>query len=242
MIELSDIHTWYGDSYILQGVSLRVEDASIVALLGRNGMGKTTTIRSIMGLTPPRKGSIVYNGNELIGLPPHKIARLGIGLVPQGRLIFSSLSVTENLRMAARTGGKKDPWTLDKVFTVFPKLAERRKNKGNLLSGGEQQMLTIARALMTNPDLMLFDEPSEGLAPVVVDEVFRVIRELKAAGQSILLVEQDFSMAMSAADYAYIMSRGTIVHESTPDKLIKNENVKSMYLGVGESGSEANER
>jgi branched-chain amino acid transport system ATP-binding protein len=242
MIELSDIHTWYGDSYILQGVSLRVEDASIVALLGRNGMGKTTTIRSIMGLTPPRKGSIVYNGNELIGLPPHKIARLGIGLVPQGRLIFSSLSVTENLRMAARTGGKKDPWTLDKVFTVFPKLAERRKNKGNLLSGGEQQMLTIARALMTNPDLMLFDEPSEGLAPVVVDEVFRVIRELKAAGQSILLVEQDFSMAMSVADHAYIMSRGTIVHESTPDKLINNENVKSMYLGVGESGSEANER
>jgi branched-chain amino acid transport system ATP-binding protein len=234
MIELKDIHTWYGDSYILQGVSLQVKDGTIVALLGRNGMGKTTTIRSIMGLTPPRKGSILYNGQQIVGLPPHRIARLGIGLVPQGRQIFASLSVTENLKMAARTGNKKDPWTLEKVFSVFPKLEERRKNKGNLLSGGEQQMLTIARALMTNPDLMLFDEPSEGLAPVVVDEVFRVIRELKAAGQSILLVEQDFGMAMGVADYAYIMSKGTIVYESIPDELIDNESVKSMYLGVGE--------
>ena len=212
MLEVKDIHTWYGDSYTLQGVSLEVKDGTVVALLGRNGMGKTTTIRSIMGLTPPRKGSISFNGRELVGLPSYKIARLGIGLIPQGRLIFSSLSVLENLKMAARTGAKKDPWTLDKVFTVFPKLAERRKNKGNLLSGGEQQMLTIARALMTNPDLLLFDEPSEGLAPVVVDEVFRVIRELKAAGESILLVEQDFGMAMGVADYAYIMSKGTVVY------------------------------
>jgi branched-chain amino acid transport system ATP-binding protein len=234
VLELHDIHTWYGDSYILQGVSLEVKDATIVALLGRNGMGKTTTIRSIMGLTPPRKGSIVYNGQEIIGLSPHKIARLGIGLIPQGRMIFSSLSVTENLKMAARTGDKKDPWTLDKVFSVFPKLQERRKNKGNLLSGGEQQMLTIARALMTNPDLLLFDEPSEGRAPVVVEEVFRVIEELKAAGQSILLVEQDFGMAMSVADYTYIMSKGTIVYDSAPEELINNESVKSAYLGVGE--------
>jgi branched-chain amino acid transport system ATP-binding protein len=218
----------------LQGVTLEVKDGSVVALLGRNGMGKTTTIRSIMGLTPPRKGSITFNGKELVGLPSYKIARLGIGLIPQGRLIFSSLSVTENLKMAARTSGKTDPWTLDKVFAVFPKLQERRKNKGNLLSGGEQQMLTIARALMTNPDLLLFDEPSEGLAPVVVDEVFRVIRELKAAGESILLVEQDFGMAMSVADNAFIMSKGTVVYESTPDKLIDNESVKSTYLGVGE--------
>jgi branched-chain amino acid transport system ATP-binding protein len=149
-------------------------------------------------------------------------------------LIFSSLSVVENLKMAARTSGKKDPWTLDKVFAVFPKLAERRKNKGNLLSGGEQQMLTIARALMTNPDLLLFDEPSEGLAPVVVDEVFRVIRELKEAGESILLVEQDFGMAMSVADYAYIMSKGMVVYESVPELLIDNESIKATYLGVGE--------
>lgn len=234
MLEVKDIHTWYGDSYILQGVSLEVKDGTVVALLGRNGMGKTTTIRSIMGLTPPRKGSILFDGHELVGMPSYKIARLGIGLIPQGRLIFSSLSVTENLKMAARTGGKTDPWTLDKVFAVFPKLSERRKNKGNLLSGGEQQMLTIARALMTNPDLLLFDEPSEGLAPVVVDEVFRVIRELKAAGESILLVEQDFGMAMSVADYAYIMSKGTVVYESAPDGLVDNEPIKATYLGVGE--------
>ena len=234
VLEVKDIHTWYGDSYILQGVSFEVKDACIVTLLGRNGMGKTTTIRSIMGLTRPRKGSILYNGQEIVGFQPNKIARLGLGLIPQGRMIFSSLSVTENLKMAARTGDKEDPWTLDKVFSVFPKLAERRKNKGNLLSGGEQQMLTIARALMTNPDLLLFDEPSEGLAPVVVDEVFRVISELKAGGQSILLVEQDFGMAMSVADYAYIMSKGVIVHESTPEELIDNESIKSMYLGVGE--------
>jgi branched-chain amino acid transport system ATP-binding protein len=234
MLEVKDIHTWYGDAYVLQGVSLQVKDASCVALLGRNGMGKTTTIRSVMGFTTPRKGSILYNGRETVGLQAHKIARLGIGLVPQGRLIFSSLSVTENLTMAARSRGKDDPWTLEKVFSVFPKLAERRKNKGNLLSGGEQQMLTIARALMTNPDLLLFDEPSEGLAPVIVDEVFRVIGELKAAGQSILLVEQDFGMAMGVADYAYIMSKGTVVYESAPSELIDNESVKSAYLGVGE--------
>jgi branched-chain amino acid transport system ATP-binding protein len=234
MIQLQDIHTWYGDSYVLQGVSLEVKDATIVALLGRNGMGKTTTIRSIMGLTPPRKGTILLNGHNIVGMQPHRIARLGIGLIPQGRMIFQSLSVVENLKMAARTGGKEDPWTLERVFEVFPKLEERRKNKGNLLSGGEQQMLTIARALMTNPDLLLFDEPSEGLAPVVVQEVFRVIQSLKAAGQSILLVEQDFGMAMSVADYAYVMSKGTIVYESAPDELIENESVKSVYLGVGE--------
>jgi len=234
MLEIKDIHTWYGDSYVLQGVSLQVKEASIVALLGRNGMGKTTTIRSIMGFAPPRKGSILFKGEEIVGLPSYKIARLGIGLVPQGRMIFSSLSVTENLKIAARTSDRSDLWTLDKVFQVFPKLAERRKNKGNMLSGGEQQMLTIARALMTNPDLMLFDEPSEGLAPVVVEEVFSVIRDLKAAGQSILLVEQDFSVAMSVADHAYIMSKGTIVYDSVPDQLIDNESVKATYLGVGE--------
>ena len=233
MIELRDIHTWYGDSYVLQGVSLQVKDATCVALLGRNGMGKTTTIRSIMGLTPPRRGAIVLNGRNIVGLPPFRIARLGIGLVPQGRMIFPSLSVTENLKMAARTGDKEDPWTLEKVFTLFPKLKERSKNKGNLLSGGEQQMLTIARALMTNPDLILLDEPSEGLAPIVVQEVFRVVEQLKASGHSILLVEQDFGMAMEVADYVYIMSKGSIVYESTPDELMDNESIKSRYLGVG---------
>ena len=166
-------------------------------------------------------------------MPPERIARTGIGLVPQGRMIFPSLSVTENLTMAARTGDKKDPWTLEKVYETFPRLKERGKNKGNLLSGGEQQMLTIARALMTNPDLIMLDEPSEGLAPIVVQEVYRVIERLKAAGQSILLVEQDFGMAMSVADYAYIMSKGAIVVRSAPAELIENEAVKEQYLGVG---------
>jgi branched-chain amino acid transport system ATP-binding protein len=233
MLEISDIHTWYGDSYVLQGVDMEVKDGTVVALLGRNGMGKTTTIRSIIGLTPPRKGSIKFNGTELVGMAPEKIARTGIGLVPQGRMIFPSLSVTENLTMAARTGGKKDPWTLEKVYETFPRLKERCKNKGNLLSGGEQQMLTIARALMTNPDLIMLDEPSEGLAPIVVQEVYRIIERLKAAGQSILLVEQDFGMAMSVADYAYIMTKGEIVYGSEPQELIGNEAVKEKHLGVG---------
>jgi branched-chain amino acid transport system ATP-binding protein len=233
VLAISDIHTWYGESYVLQGVTLEVKDGTVVALLGRNGMGKTTTIRSVMGLTPPRKGSIRFNGAELVGMPPNQIARTGIGLVPQGRMIFPSLSVTENLTMAARTGDKEDPWTLERVYEIFPRLKERGKNKGNLLSGGEQQMLTIARALMTNPDLIMLDEPSEGLAPIVVQEVYRIIEQLKAGGQSILLVEQDFGMAMSVADYAYIMSKGSIVYGSEPRDLIGNEAVKTQYLGVG---------
>jgi branched-chain amino acid transport system ATP-binding protein len=233
MLVIKDIHTWYGDSYVLQGVTMQVFDGTVVALLGRNGMGKTTTIRSIMGLTPPKKGSIAFNGQELVGLPPEKIARTGIGLVPQGRMIFPSLSVTENLTMAARPGERQDPWTLEKVYETFPRLKERGKNKGNLLSGGEQQMLTIARALMTNPSLIMLDEPSEGLAPIVVQEVYRIIERLKEAGQSILLVEQDFGMAMSVADHAYIMSKGAIVYDSTPQELIENEPVKAQYLGVG---------
>jgi branched-chain amino acid transport system ATP-binding protein len=232
MITLDNIHTYYGDSYVLQGVSLEVKDGSVVALMGRNGMGKTTTIRSIIGLNPPRRGKIIFKGQEIQGLAPNRIARLGVGLVPQGRQIFPSLSVTENLLVAARSSGKKDPWDLEKVYSVFPKLKERSKNKGNLLSGGEQQMLTIARALMTNPDLVLFDEPSEGLAPIVVQEVGRVIKGLKESGFSILLVEQNFSMAMELADYVYIISKGVIIHESIPDKLNNNDEIKAKYLGV----------
>lgn len=233
MLEIKDIHTYYGESHVLHGVSMEVKDGTVVALLGRNGMGKTTTIRSIMGLTPPRAGSITFNGTELAGLAPEKISRAGIGLVPQGRMIFPSLSVTENLSMAARTSGKDDPWTLEKVYDTFPRLRERGKNKGNLLSGGEQQMLTIARALLTNPDLIMFDEPSEGLAPIVVQEVYRIIERLKKAGQSILLVEQDFGMAMGVADYAYIMIKGEIVYASEPRELMDNEAVKTKHLGVG---------
>ena len=232
MLELQDIHTYYGDSYVLQGISLSVKDSSVVALLGRNGMGKTTTIRAIIGFNRPRLGTISFKGNVISTLPANRIAQMGIGLVPQGRRIFSTLSVIENLMMAARSSGKKDPWTLDKIYSFFPILKERAKNKGNLLSGGEQQMLTIARALMTNPDLLLLDEPSEGLAPIIVREVGQIIGELKSGGFSILLVEQNLSIALKASDYVYIMNKGMIVYESTPDDVRNNEEIKARYIGV----------
>jgi branched-chain amino acid transport system ATP-binding protein len=232
MLELKDVHTYYGLSYILQGVSLKVNDGSVVALLGRNGMGKTTTIRTIIGFNPPRKGTINFNGNVISGLPPNRIAQMGIGLVPQGRRIFPSLSVAENLTMAARGNKAANAWTLEKIYELFPRLKERAKNRGTLLSGGEQQMLTIARALMTNPSLLMLDEPSEGLAPIVVKEVGRTIRQLKEHGFSILLVEQNLTMALTVADYVYIISKGQIVYESTPDKLKNSSETKAKYLGV----------
>jgi branched-chain amino acid transport system ATP-binding protein len=232
MLKLVDIHTYYGESYVLRGVSLGVSEGSVVALLGRNGMGKTTTIRSIIGLTPPRRGKVFYREKEMTTLPPEKIAKLGIGLVPQGRYIFPSLSVTENLTMAARGAGKADSWSLDKVYALFPILRERSNCRGTLLSGGEQQMLAIGRALMTNPQLILMDEPSEGLAPMIVKEVGKIIYQLKQKGFSILLVEQNLPMALKVADYLYILSNGKIVHESTPVQLRSNDEVKARHLGV----------
>lgn len=232
MLELKDIHTYYGESYILQGISLKVNEGSVVALLGRNGMGKTTTIRSIIGIAPPRRGEVIFKGENIAGLPSYTIARKGIGLVPQGREIFPSLSVKENLTMAARGGSKESGWTLDKVYDLFPILKKRAGNKGNMLSGGEQQMLTIARALMTNPSLLMLDEPSEGLAPIIVEEVGRIINQIKQSGLSILLVEQNLNMALWLADYVYIISKGQIVYESTPDKLNKEEGIKSKFLGI----------
>jgi len=232
MLELVDVHTYYGESYVLQGISLEVKEGSVVALLGRNGMGKTTTIRSIIGFTPPRRGVIRFKGRDITGLQPYKIARMGIGLVPQGRHIFPSLNVKENLTMSARETGKPEAWSLDRVYSLFPILKERASCKGNLLSGGEQQMLTIGRALMTNPALLLMDEPSEGLAPIIVREVGHVIRQLKESGFSILLVEQNLPVALGVADYVYIVSKGVIVYESTPKELKGNEEVKTKYLGV----------
>ena len=232
MLQLVDVHTYYGESHVLQGISLNVDQGSVVALLGRNGMGKTTTIRSIIGFTPPRRGVVRFKGKDITGLEPHQIAQMGIGLVPQGRHIFPSLSVRENLTMSARDTGKPGAWSLDRVYSLFPLLKERANLRGTLLSGGEQQMLTISRALMTNPELLLMDEPSEGLAPIIVKEISRVISQLKASGFSILLVEQHLPMALAVADYTYIVSKGTIVYESTPDELEKNEEVKNTYLGV----------
>jgi branched-chain amino acid transport system ATP-binding protein len=232
MLELVDVHTYYGETHVLQGISLQVGEGSVVALLGRNGMGKTTTLRSIVGLTPPRQGVIRFKGKDITGLQPYKIARMGIGMVPQGRRIFPSLSVKENLTMSARDTGKAGVWSLDRVYSLFPILKERAGYRGTLLSGGEQQMLAIARTLMTNPELLLIDEPSEGLAPTIVREVGRIISQLKEAGHSILLVEQNLPMVLGVADYAYIASKGVIVYESTPEELKGNEEAKIKYLGV----------
>jgi branched-chain amino acid transport system ATP-binding protein len=232
MLEVDGIHTYYGESHTLHGVSLRIKEGQVVTLLGRNGMGKTTTIRSIIGFTPPRQGAIAFKGIDITHLPSHQIARLGIGLIPQGRHIFPSLSVEENLTVAARRSGRAGAYVLDKLYATFPILKERAKVKGTLLSGGEQQMLAIGRALMTNPDLLLMDEPSEGLAPIVVKEIAGIIRELKKEGISILLVEQNITLACTTADYAYVINKGVIVRELSPHDLICDEEVKAKYLGV----------
>lgn len=236
MLEVIDIHTYYGESYILQGISLEVKGKSVVALLGRNGMGKTTTIRSISGLTPPRRGIIQFKGNNLTHLKPYQIAQMGIALVPQGRHVFRSLSVERNLTVASRNLTKLNAWSLNRVYSFFPILEKRAKYKANLLSGGEQQMLTISRALMTNPELTLMDEPSEGLAPLIVQEISRIIGELKKSGLSILMVEQNLSMALALADDVYIISKGKTVYHSSPQQLTESQEVQAMYLGATGGG------
>lgn len=232
ILQLNDVHTYYGECHILHGMRLEVKQGSVVGLLGRNGMGKTTTIRSIIGFTPPRLGEILFKEKDITSLGSPEIAQMGIGLVPQGRRIFPSLSVEENLTMAATTRGKARAWTLDTVYSRFPILKRRARLSGNRLSGGEQQMLAIGRALMTNPDLLLMDEPSEGLAPLIVQEIAEIIGLLKESGLSILLVEQNVPMALKLADYVYVISKGAIVYESTPKELWGNEEVKTGYLGV----------
>ncbi len=238
MLRIDDIHTYYGDSYVLQGVSLEVRPGTVAALLGRNGMGKTTLIRSIIGFARPRRGQVLFEGREITRLPSHEIARLGIGLVPQGRRIFPSLTVVENLTVAARNGGTspggpaEGPWTKDRVLGLFPRLGERTGHRGSMLSGGEQQMLAIARALMTNPRLLLMDEPSEGLAPLLVRELGASIGRLKGAGLSILLVEQNLPMALGIADEVYVLSKGRVVYHGTPDEMSADATVQHRYLGV----------
>ena len=229
VLDVEDVHTYYGESHVLQGISLRVAASEVLGILGRNGMGKTTLIRSIIGFTPPRRGRVRFKGQDITRWPPYRMVESGMALVPQGRRVFPSLSVRENLEVA-RSG--RGPWSLDRVHALFPRLLERGGNRANKLSGGEQQMLAIGRALMTNPHLLLLDEPTEGLAPLLVLEVGRVIKELKREGLSILLVEQNLPLALSVADRAHILSRGQIVHSARPDELLANEEVKSRYLGV----------
>ena len=231
MFKVVDIHTYYGDSYVLQGVSLEIAKEQVVALLGRNGVGKTTLIRSIAGFTPARRGQILFRGRDITRLAAYKIIRLRIGLVPQGRRIFPSLSVKENLSIAARGSGEKG-WDFEKVYALFPRLEERRNQRASTLSGGEQQMLAIARALISNPLFLLMDEPTEGLAPVLVREVGDVILRLKEEGLSIFVVEQNLSFARKFADYAHVMSKGKIVYSSTPRELWENRKVKERYLKV----------
>ncbi|MFQ5912618.1 MAG: ABC transporter ATP-binding protein [Nitrospinota bacterium] len=237
---VEDIHTYYGDSYVLQGLSLEVSEGQIVALLGRNGMGKTTLIRSVAGLTPPREGKITFKGHSLLGYPPYRIAQLGIALVPQGRRIFPSLTVRETLLLPTSplAGGKalgnnkSGRWNLSTVLERFPQLAERTRQLGSALSGGEQQMLAIGRALMANPDLILMDEPSEGLAPVLVRELEEIMQGLRREGHSLLLVEQNFALAMAVADYVYIITTGRIVYHGTPDKLAQETETLDRHLGI----------
>jgi len=230
-LDVQDIHTYYGDSHVLQGVNLKVEKGAIVAILGRNGAGKTTLIHSIIGFNPPRHGKITFKGQDITRLGTYRIARLGIGLIPQGRRVFSSLTVKENLDIAVRRGHVLN-WSLDDVFSLFPSLRARFQSRSKNLSGGEQQMLACSRALVGNPDLLLLDEPSEGLAPVLIRELERVIQEIRDQELSMLLVEQNHSFALKLADYVYIMSRGVIVYGSKPEELKDNAEIKSRYLGV----------
>ncbi|MHB8984024.1 MAG: ABC transporter ATP-binding protein [Carboxydocellales bacterium] len=232
MLALNEVHTYYGNSHILQGVNLQVKPREVVSLLGRNGAGKTTIIRSIIGFNSPRSGEVVYKQKNISSQPAYRISRLGIGLVPQGRGIFPTLSVRENLTLAARKTGGEHHWDLGKVYELFPRLKERENNKGNQLSGGEQQLLAIGRALMTNPDLLLLDEPSEGLAPLVVKDVGHIVGELKKQGLSILLVEQNLPLALGAADRVYVLSKGKIVLETTPAGLKDQDAEMKQYLGV----------
>ncbi len=231
MLKLHNIHTYYGDSHILQGVSLEVKEKEAVALLGRNGVGKTTTISSIIGFEPPRHGEITLEGEKISGLSPYEIAQLGVGLVPQGRGIFPTLTVKENLTIAARDA-KNGGWTLERLFPLFPNLRDRLGNYGRQLSGGEQQMLAMARALMTNPKLLLLDEPSEGLAPLIVKEIGNIVQEVKKSGMSILLVEQNLSMALEVVDRVYVMSKGRIEFEGTPAALKAEKELMLHLLGV----------
>ena len=232
MLEVRDLHVYYGEIRALKGVSFEVRTGEVVALLGNNGAGKTTTLRAVSGLLQPRQGEIRFEERSLVGLPSHAIVHRGITHVPEGRRIFNRLTVLENLEMGAFT--RSDPGVpedIDKVFSIFARLKERRAQVAGTLSGGEQQMLAIGRALMARPEVMLLDEPSMGLAPVIVQEVFRTIERLKQDGMTMLLVEQFAKTALAVADYAYVMERGRIAVEGVAKELRKNERVLAAYLG-----------
>ena len=229
MLRIQGLHAYYGHGHILQGVDLEVLPGRIAAVLGRNGVGKTTTLRSIIGLTPPRQGSVLLDGQDVAGWAPHRIVRMGVGYVPEGRMIFPDLTVVENIQVAQRVPARQ--WSMERLFTLFPSLAERRRSKGSQLSGGEQQMLAIARALVTDPRIILLDEPSQGLAPLIVEELTRMIARLRDEGVSLLLVEQNLKLAEAVADVVYVMVKGQMVYRASLEEFrAAREEVKAKYL------------
>src|SRR5215471_13083447 len=231
ILEVRDIHTFYGDAYVLQGLSLQLEQGQILGLLGRNGVGKTTLVNSIVGFTPPRKGNIVFKGVDITHAASFETVRSGMGLVPQGRRVFPTLTVEENLVVAERNLDRHG-WNLARVYALFPRLLERRSQRARTLSGGEQQMLAIGRGLMTNPDCLIMDEPSEGLAPIIIQGVRKAITHLREQGHCIVLVEQNPALALQLVDYVHVMSKGRVVYSARPDELRANDEIKSKYLGI----------
>lgn len=237
LLEVHDLNTFYGASHVLQGISLNVAEGELVALLGRNGMGKSTTLKTIMGLVKSKSGSVIFEGKEITGFPPFKAAQAGIGYVPEERRIFPELSVLDNLLLGVKGGKMGDPndpnvWTIDRIFSHFPKLKERSGSQGRFLSGGEQQMLAIGRSLMGNPKLLLVDEPTEGLAPLMVQEVRNVLAEINKAGVSILLVEHNLKVALSLSSRVYLMGKAHIGYNGSVEELKNNNEVRAKYLEV----------
>ncbi|MDH3237385.1 MAG: ABC transporter ATP-binding protein [Deltaproteobacteria bacterium] len=233
LLELTSVNTFYGRSHILFDVSLRVEKGEVVSLLGRNGAGKSTTFRSIIGLTPPLTGEVSFRGERISGLRPYQICRRGVGFVPEDRRCFPDLTVRENLEVAVRREKQTStPWTVEKVYSLFPRLEEREKNLGNQLSGGEQQMLTIARTLMTNPDMLLLDEPSEGLAPLIVALLADMIIRIRKEGVTVLLAEQNLHFCAKVADRGYVIDKGSVKYEGKMSDLLGNDEIKEKYLAV----------
>ena len=237
LLEVKDLNTYYGDSHVLQDMTVAVKDGEIVALLGRNGMGKTTTLKSVMGLAKPKSGTVIFQGKDITGISPYKIAKVGVGFVPEDRRIFPNLSVLDNLKMGIKHGkdirsGGQNEWTFERIFEHFPFMKERTNQKGVLLSGGEQQMLAISRSLMGNPDLLMVDEPTEGLAPVTVKEVRDILEEINKAGVSILLVEHNLKVAMSLADRVYLMGKAHLGFTGTLEELEAQPEIKAKDLEV----------